>query len=184
MKSKLRFLIPIALIVYALDHLTKWWIVANLPRGDKITVIDGFFDIVHGRNTGAAFGFLGGWDSPHRDLFFYAIALVALIFLFFYIRSVALSDRFTLGALAFILGGAAGNITDRLMRGSVVDFLSVHYHDEVWVFSALGHHYVVPLTWPAFNVADAAISTAVVWLIIVNFLPATKHSGAEAINKN
>jgi signal peptidase II len=181
MLKKLKFIGPVALIVYGLDHLTKWWIVANLPRGDRITVIAGFFDIVHGRNTGAAFGFLAGWDSPHRDLFFYAIALVALTFLFFYIRSVPLHDRITLGALAFILSGAAGNITDRIVRGSVVDFISVHYYNEVWIFSALGRHFVVPLTWPAFNVADAAISTAVVWLIVVNF---RKPAAARAANNN
>jgi len=171
MKQKLRFVIIIAAIILILDHLTKWLIVAYVPQGSVVSVIQGVFDIVHGRNTGAAFGFLSNWDSSFRNLFFYAVGLVALVFLYFYIKSVSCKDRFSLVALGFILGGALGNILDRFFRGSVVDFLSVHYYNKVWEFTALGYDVRIPLDWPAFNVADSAISVAVLMLIFQNIRP-------------
>lgn len=168
MNSKLKLILPIILVVVVLDHLTKWWIVANMSIGDSFPVIEGFFDIVHVRNRGSAFGFLSDWHSPLRDWFFYAIALAALIFLFYYIRSVELTDRITLYALAFILGGAAGNVIDRIFRGSVVDFLSVHWRDVVWSLEVFGKPFIIPLVWPAFNVADSAITVSVTVLVILN----------------
>lgn len=179
MKAKLRLILPIIVIVLVLDHLTKYWIVANMQIGDSFPVIANIFDIVHVRNKGSAFGFLSDWNSAWRDWFFYGIAVVALVFLYFYIKSVPLADKITLRALAFILGGAAGNVIDRAVRGSVVDFLSVHYHETVWSFTLFGKNYLIPLIWPAFNVADMAISCSVVLLVILNFRAGPK--GAEII---
>ncbi|MBF0106367.1 MAG: signal peptidase II [Deltaproteobacteria bacterium] len=168
-KKKLIFVGIIALIILSLDHLTKWFIVHNVALGGHITVIPHFFDIIHGRNTGAAFGFLSDWHSPLKNWFFYAVGLVALVFLYYYIKVVAAKDALSLIALAFILGGALGNVLDRIIRGSVVDFLSLHYYDHVWNPSLFGFNFAIPLTWPAFNVADAAITTAVVLLVIQSF---------------
>lgn len=169
MTKKLKFVFTVALIVLILDQLTKWLIVRYVPTGAEIPVINGFFDIVHGRNSGAAFGMLSQWNSVYRDWFFYGIALVAMVFLYFYIKSVSATDRVSLLALSLIFGGALGNVSDRIVRGSVVDFLSVHYHDKVLSLSPFKHDIIMPLTWPAFNVADMAISCAVILLVIRGF---------------
>lgn len=166
MKTKLKFILPIALVIFILDHITKAMIVESIPLGQEgFSVIHGIFDIVHGRNTGAAFGFLADWESSAKNFVFYVIGFLAMVFLYFYVRLVPLADKISLTALALILGGAWGNLIDRFFRGSVVDFLSVHYFDEVWRFEAFGYYVQLPLNWPAFNVADMAISTAVGLLI-------------------
>lgn len=169
MAKKLKFVFIVAVIVFILDQVTKWLIVQHVPVGTEIPVINGFFDIVHGRNTGAAFGMLSQWNSVYRDWFFYIIAMVAMGFLYFYIKSVAYTDRVSLLALSLIFGGALGNVSDRIFRGSVVDFLSVHYHDKVVSFGLFGRDLIIQLIWPAFNVADMAISCAVILLVIRGF---------------
>lgn len=168
MKKKLRIIVILALTVLVLDHLTKWLIVREIPMGVEIPIITGFFDIVHGRNTGAAFGFLSAWHSPFKNWFFYGVGVVALIFLYNFTRSLKDEDRFSLTAVGLVLGGALGNIMDRIVRGSVVDFLSFHYYDKVWTPTLFGTHFIVPLTWPAFNVADSAITIAVILLLWQN----------------
>lgn len=180
MKSKLKWVFVIALVVLVLDHVTKALIVQYVPLGTGFPVIPGFFDIVHGRNTGAAFGFLAGWDSPLKNWFFYLIGLVAAGFLYYYIKSLPAGDRISLVALSLIAGGALGNLTDRLWRGSVVDFLSVHYHHGLWEPQIAGYQFTIPLTWPAFNVADAAISTAVFLLIVQNIRSSKASTNQEA----
>jgi signal peptidase II len=169
MKQKLKLVLTLAFIIFVFDHLTKAWIVANVPMGTGFTVIDGFFDIVHGRNTGAAFGFLADWDSPFRNLFFYGIGILAAGFLYNFTKSLPETDKRSLTAIGLILGGALGNLTDRFFRGSVVDFLSVHYHNSVKTLELFGSEFIIPLTWPAFNVADSAISVAIVLLLLENF---------------
>jgi len=168
-RNKLKLVVGLASVVFILDHLTKWLIVKYVARGEVVPVISGIFDIVHGRNTGAAFGFLSDWDSVFRNYFFYAIAILAVIFLYHYVKTVEEDDRLSLFSIGFILGGASGNVFDRILRGSVVDFLSIHYNNEIWRIEKFGYHLTVPLTWPAFNVADMAISIAVALLIIQNF---------------
>lgn len=169
MTKKLKFVFIVAIIVLILDQLTKWLIVQHVPIGTEIPIINGFFDMVHGRNTGAAFGMLSQWNSDYRDWFFYIIAVVAMVFLYFYIKSVSDTDRFSLLALSFIFGGALGNISDRIFRGSVVDFLSVHFRDKIISFGLFGRDLIIPLSWPAFNVADMAISCAVILLVVRGF---------------
>lgn len=169
MKSKLKFMVIVAVVVVALDVLTKWLIVQYVPLGSEIPVITHFFDIVHGRNTGAAFGLLSGWDSPLKNWFFYLIGIAAVVFLYYYTKSVTENDKISLLALGFILGGALGNVIDRLARSSVVDFLSFHIYDRIWKFTLFGYRIEIPLTWPAFNVADSAITVAVVLLVIQAF---------------
>lgn len=165
MKSNLKFCLVIVLIILGLDHLTKYWIVQNLQIGDSFPVIDHIFDIVHTRNRGAAFGFLHGWDSPMRNVFFYLIGFAAFGFLLYFIRTTPSKDKVSLVAFALIAGGASGNLSDRFLRGSVVDFLSLHYYDKVWQFKLFGNAYAIPLDWPAFNVADMAISSAIILLL-------------------
>jgi len=168
MKSKIKFVLWVAVVVVILDCLTKWLIVKYLPQGQTLAVIPNVFDIVHGRNTGAAFGLLSGWNSSLKNWFFYGIGVVAVVFLYYYLKSVSYADKFSMYALGFILGGAIGNIVDRVLRGSVVDFLSFHYYDRILDFTLFGYHVTLPLTWPAFNIADTAISIAVGLLILQN----------------
>ena len=165
-KSKIRLVALITLVILTLDHLTKWLIVKYIPYGGEVIVWPGFFDVLHTRNTGAAFGMLSEWNSPLRDVFFYGVGSLAFYFLFQYIKSTPLSDKITLAALSLVTGGAIGNLTDRLIRGSVVDFLSFHYHHQIKMLTLFGYEIVIPLTWPAFNVADSSICVGVTLLIV------------------
>jgi len=182
-KSKLKIVLLIALLVFAADHITKWLIVDSIALGGKVTLIPNLFDLVHGRNSGAAFGFLSGWDSPLKDWFFYSVGLVALIFLYYYVKAVNVSDRVTLVTLGMILGGASGNIVDRIIRGNVVDFLSVHYYHKLCSFKLLGYQFTFPLDWPAFNVADSAITVAVCLLLIQQLRIMKNDKKAPLIDK-
>lgn len=128
--------------VLVLDQWTKSMIVQQLPLHQRVEVISGFFNIIHVRNTGGAFGIFGGEKGGLGSVLFVVVSLFAIgviIYLFMRTRE----DEKTL-ALSFslILSGAMGNLIDRLRYGEVIDFLDFHlstYH------------------WPAFNVADSAI---------------------------
>lgn len=136
----------VALTVILLDQATKLVIVEALRVGQGIPVIPGFFDIVFVLNPGAAFGFLATLSEGVRSPFFILITVVAVILIVFYHTRFLHADRLASVALGLILGGAIGNLIDRLRYGMVVDFLDFHvsrYH------------------WPAFNVADSAISIGV-----------------------
>ena len=140
-----------ALLVVA-DQVTKVLILANYQLGDS-TFITSFFNIVRVHNTGAAFSFLaeaGGWQR----WFFTGIGVVAAFFMVWMLRSHAGQKLFCL-AIALILGGAIGNVIDRLLHGYVVDFLDFYW--GVWHF-------------PAFNVADAGISVGAALLILDEIL--------------
>lgn len=131
----------LALLVFAADWLTKQWAVSTLVYGVPNVVLP-VLDITLVYNRGAAFSFLseaGGWQR----WFFAVIATVASVILAGWIAKLPRTDVAMPLALALILGGAVGNLYDRILLGYVVDFISAHW----------GPHY-----WPAFNIADAAIS--------------------------
>ncbi len=137
----------ISAVVAALDLYTKYLVTASLAYGDHRPVTS-FFDLVLFHNEGAAFSFLaaaGGWQR----LLFSAFAVIASAVIVHLLRKHPDNRRFCF-ALALILGGAIGNLYDRLTLGYVVDFLFFHYRD---------------LYWPAFNVADSAIFCGVVLLL-------------------
>jgi len=151
-----------ALIVFAiviLDQLTKWQVTRTLRLHESISIIPDLFSITYIRNSGAAFGILAGSHSGFRLVFFGITSAVALALLgTIYVR---LSPADWLGqvSVAAIFGGAVGNLIDRVRFGEVIDFLD---------FSLLGYH------WPAFNVADAAITVGVCFLIGHFFLHKAK----------
>jgi signal peptidase II len=153
-----------AALVVAADRLTKWAALASLRPGEALEVT-GFFNLVLVFNRGAAFSFLAnqpGWQTP----FFVAVALLASgIVSWMLWRDPA--RRLLCSGLALVLGGALGNLWDRLAYGHVVDFLDFH---------AMGWH------WPAFNVADSAISVGAAVLIAESFLrrEAPRGHGADA----
>ena len=138
----------IAAAVIVLDQLTKTMIVAALQLGDVHTVTS-FFDIVRAHNRGAAFSFLneaGGWQR----WFFIGLGLAAAAFIVWLLARHG-GQRMFGWALALILGGALGNVIDRLLHGHVIDFLQVHWSS----------HY-----FPSFNVADSAITIGAALLIL------------------
>lgn len=141
----------IALGVILLDRVTKLAIVQALRLGQGIPVVPGFFDIVFVLNPGAAFGFLATLSEQVRNPLFILISILAVILILFYHNRYLRSQRLVSVALGLVLGGALGNLIDRVHYGMVVDFLDVH----------LG-----PYHWPAFNVADSAISTGVGLMIL------------------
>jgi signal peptidase II len=148
-RRRIELWLPIAVLI--LDQATKAVVRARLPLYDSITVIPGFLDFTHVRNTGAAFGFLNAADFPFKTTLIAAIATAALIGVGLYSASLGVHQLIARIGLALIVGGAAGNLIDRVLVGSVVDFVDVYWRD---------HHF-----W-AFNVADSAITIGVTIMIL------------------
>ena len=134
--------------VIALDLLTKQWVVQAFSYGDSLPLTS-FFNLVRAHNSGAAFSFLAGAGGWQR-LFFIAVASIASAVIIYLLRKHHRETLFSL-ALSLVLGGALGNLIDRIRWGYVVDFLDFFY----------GTYH-----WPAFNVADMAISGGVMLLIL------------------
>ena len=155
MKYKYLIVAVISPLIFVLDQLTKWWVSATVQLGGGIAVIPGYFDIVHTQNEGAAFGMLAGATAGFRVPFFYIVAAIAVVVILVMLWRMRDDERLLPLSFALVLGGIVGNILDRVRFGAVVDFLSVHWRD-------VAH-------WPAFNVADSAITVAMALLIIAAF---------------
>lgn len=157
---RLPWLFLISAVVFVADRFTKIWVSAHIPVGGAIPVIDHVFRITHWTNEGAAFSLFANSASPHAVRWgligFTLIAAAAVL-----IAMVYLGSRITLTtvALALIFGGALGNVHDRIVYGSVVDFIEVH------IFS---YH------WPDFNVADSSIVTGACLLFLDSLLPKSR----------
>jgi signal peptidase II len=132
----------IALSVVLLDLVTKLWVQKSLGLYTAKTVIPGFFNIVHVLNRGAAFGFLNRSDIRWQTYFFFAATALAVLIINHLLRMAREGDWLLVIGLGLILGGALGNLIDRIKTGEVVDFLDFYWKS---------YH------WPAFNVADMAI---------------------------
>lgn len=132
----------VAAAVFAIDRLTKWIIETHVSLLDNHIVIPGFFEIVRSQNRGAAFGLFAETDSAWRTLLLIGFSVMALVALTVMLWRSSRLDRTTAAALALILGGAMGNVFDRVRWGTVTDFLLFY----------IGHY-----QWPAFNAADSAI---------------------------
>lgn len=140
-----------ALVIVVLDQLTKAMIVARMELHQSISVVDGFFALTYVRNTGAAFGIFAGSMAALRVPLLLAVALLALVVLLWFVRTVPTERWPVIVACGGVLGGAVGNMIDRAAYGEVIDFLDAY----------LGVYH-----WPAFNVADMAISVGVVVLCL------------------
>lgn len=166
MLPKYKILSLTAALVFAADQCTKYLIQILVPRGASIPILPGLFDIVHIRNKGAAFGLFSSLPDSTRIPLFYVTSAIAVILLLLYVISLKEKRRGPYLSLGLILGGAFGNITDRLLRDEVIDFLSLHWYDA-WVnWKILNFSLHFKLEWPSFNVADSAITVAVVWLFL------------------
>lgn len=165
MKFKYKILLAVAPAVFVLDQITKLAVLKWIELGDRIPVIPGFFDLVHFRNTGAAFGILSDAHHSFRIPFFYIVAVVATVVLAFFYRSLPDREKLMPWAFSLVFAGIAGNIVDRIFLGSVVDFLSFHVGNAALDFTLFGAARHIPLEWPAFNVADSAITVAMALLV-------------------
>lgn len=148
----MRFFALIILVI-VLDQLSKLWVVDNFSMYESLPVVPGFFNLTYLTNTGAAFGILAGHPTWWRQSFFIGVALVALVAIGFMYRKLRMDSIWYEVSLAFIAGGAIGNLIDRVRLGSVIDFLDVYVGK---------HHY------PAFNVADSAITVGVTIFLVMN----------------
>jgi signal peptidase II len=154
---RLPLLLLISALIVLADRLTKTWVAAHIRMGGGIPIIPRVLRISHWTNEGAAFSLFAGSASPHM-VRWALIAFSLLAALVVLVAMVRLGNRFTLTtvALALILAGALGNVHDRILYGSVVDFIEVH------IFS---YH------WPDFNLADSSIVTGACLLLLDSLLP-------------
>lgn len=158
MKKYISFFI-IAGLVIIIDQVTKISIIDRIDLHQTVQIIPGFLNLTHVHNPGGAFGFLASNSSFLRPLVFYGAAVFALVLIFYFFYKTPESFRFLTAALSMVFGGAVGNLIDRFRMGFVIDFLDV---------------YVGKYHWPAFNVADSAITVGVVIFIlhiVTNKLP-------------
>jgi signal peptidase II len=144
------YLLVTAGIVVA-DQITKRLVAKTIELHDSHEIIPGLASLTHVRNRGAAFGFLSNAELPYQSLLFSLLSLVALLAIAAYAYKLPASQKWTQVALALIMGGAVGNLVDRMFHGFVIDFVDVYWR---------AHH------WPAFNVADSCISIGVVMLVL------------------
>ncbi len=149
MKPRYRLLSIVSLSILLLDQATKLYIDSAFRLHESVTVLENFFHITYVRNKGAAFGIFA--DSAFRIPFFITISIIAVGGLLWYYRKLTPEQKWLQYGVSLILSGAVGNLIDRVRFGEVIDFLDVHWYR---------HH------WPAFNVADSAITVGVAILII------------------
>jgi signal peptidase II len=155
----------LAVAVFALDRWTKWLVETRLGPYDSRTIIPGFFDIVHSRNSGVAFGILSNDPSALRTGALIAFSVLAMVFLaliFWRTRQQSATTRY---AIALIFSGAIGNVFDRLRSGSVTDFLDF---------------YIGSWHWYTFNIADTAITIGAALLLLEMLTRARAERKAHA----
>jgi signal peptidase II len=145
----------VAAIVAIADRLSKLWISENIAYGGEIPVISNMFSIVHFRNPGAAFGLASGLGSPWREVLLISVAVIALVMLANLVRMSSPGDRLLRVSAALIIGGAIGNLYDRIAYGEVIDFLYCYWQE--WY-------------WPAFNVADSCITVGAILLVVATLM--------------
>ena len=146
MNTKSRRILNWLIFIVLLDQGTKVLVDSTLLLNQSIPVIKNLFDLTYIRNTGAAFGILAGSDEFFRRAFLIGFSLLAIGFIVLMLRRLPANETGLITALSFILGGAVGNLIDRILYGEVIDFL-----DFYWSI----YH------WPAFNFADSFISLGV-----------------------
>jgi signal peptidase II len=152
MKKKYLILIGVAPGIFLIDQLSKYFISIYLPPQQPVAILENFLHINYIRNVGAAFGLLSHLSSQVRTPLFLGISILAILMILFFFSRLEAKQSFLSSSLSLILGGALGNFLDRIRLGYVVDFLDFHWYDR--------YH------WPAFNIADTAITVGVILLIL------------------
>ena len=164
MKHKYSLPIIVCMAILLLDQWTKNMVVQALPLYRRVSLIQGFFNLTHVRNTGGAFGIFGGERGGLGSILFVVVSLIAIgaiVFLFFKIKE---NEKTLAFSFSLILSGAVGNLIDRLRYGEVVDFLD---------FYLSSYH------WPAFNVADSAICVGI-GLMALEFLKGDRKRSTKS----
>ncbi len=147
MNTKYTIILIITLPVIVLDQLTKFYIQKSMKLHQSIKIIDGLFDITYVLNKGAAFSFLADKSEGFIVPFFIIVSVFAIGIIGFLFYKTEKNDYISLIAFALLLGGSIGNLIDRIRHGAVTDFLDFYFQQ---------YH------WPAFNIADSAITTGIV----------------------
>lgn len=146
MSPKWKIVVVWLMVIVAFDQLTKFIVDRTMPLHHSIPIIDNLFSLTYVRNTGAAFGIFAGSHEAFRLPFLILVSVVAIGFVFVMLKRLRGGETGLITALSFILGGALGNLIDRVLFGEVIDFL-----DFYW-----GRYH-----WPAFNLADSFITVGV-----------------------
>ena len=136
--------LPVTIVT--VDQATKAMVKSSLALHESVTIIPGFIDFTHVLNSGAAFGILNGVEFPFKTVLIAVIAMAALVGVALYAASISHHQLIARVGLALIIGGAAGNLIDRATEGAVIDWID-------------------PVAWPAFNIADVAITFGVLSLV-------------------
>lgn len=164
MSRKALLFTAVAGAVVALDQVTKAWVQAAFRLHESRPVVDGLFHLTYVRNPGAAFGLFSRYGEAFRRPFFLAVTAVALVVIGVVVKRLPSGRPWTTAALALVFGGAVGNLVDRLRWGEVVDFLDVFWRT---------HH------WPAFNVADSAITVGITILVLIELFGGKKDEAGK-----
>jgi signal peptidase II len=141
----------VSLVVLLLDQISKYLIRQLVPLNHSVEVWQSFFNLVHIQNPGIVFGILSESKYPWQSFFLVTISIGAIIFLICFMRSLRERDVLLRGAISLITGGAAGNLVDRIAFEKVTDLIDLHWRT---------YH------WPAFNIADSAITIGMTILVI------------------
>lgn len=151
MLRKFLFLFPISGGIILLDQITKIWVQRTFQLHESLVVVEGYFSLTYILNPGAAFGFFAGQGATFRMIFFGVVSIIALLLLAVFFRDTDEDDTAALIAISLLFGGAIGNMIDRVRLGEVVDFLDF---------------YIEQYHWPAFNIADSAITLGITLLMV------------------
>ena len=165
MRSKF---VLLTLMVLLLDHLTKYLVSIRMELRGSIEIIPGYLRLSYVRNSGVAFGFFQDLDMAWKPYLLGGLAIVAVVVIVIYSWRMPADRSFLQGALALTMGGILGNFADRIMNGSVVDFIEVHVNDS--------------FHWPTFNIADSAITLGIAMLLIDTLRNPGQDVGHEKVD--
>jgi len=157
------FILPLLIVV--LDQVTKLLVIRRLPLYEDVPLISGLLSLQHVRNSGAVFGIFSGTDIPGKPYVFALLSTIALAALTYYARTIPREERLPRFALSLVIGGAIGNLIDRVRFGYVIDFVKMYWENHVW---------------PNYNVADSAISVGLVLLVFDSFRPRDRETAPAA----
>ncbi len=158
----------ITLLIFLLDHATKWFAYTKLKASDPIEILPGYLKLSYAQNTGIAFGFFDKVESVWKPYILAGLAVAAVVILLIYSARMPPSRKLLHCALAITLGGILGNFADRFFRGYVVDFIEFHIHEAFY--------------WPNFNVADSAITVGVAFLLLDTVRnPAVEETAVQSL---
>ena len=168
----------LAAVVFLVDQATKVMAHAWLRDASPVSIVPGLFNLSYSRNPGGLFGYFGGLPDPWRGLLLTVLPLIAIALIGMFLLRSDGANRLTRIGLGGILGGALGNLVDRVVRGEVVDFLDVYASAPSladWLVRTFGTAH-----WPTFNVADSCIVVGAGLLILETFRPQPREAAAEA----